>query len=197
MKYRQHVVEASVCWRFTASRERTRPQICPDDLVWNGEQFCFPRPAAALIASGDAASEGFDAVVARKADAATSGKGTPTGALPAVCDESTEFKHKHGHWCYAPCPAGFLAADARCRVSCVGEFQAEGGSVMCGKSPVAIAQAVMQMVVETLKTLATVGEQLDEMRARGIAAEPLAGTIQALINLGVPFAYDRCPAPEA
>lgn len=198
MDYKQRIVEGSVCWRHVKSRGKKRPQVCPENFRWNGEQFCFPHETAALIASARTAStERVDTAALKKGtDSAAQGKGVPNGAIPAHCDESTNFTEKQGHWCYAPCPVGFESTGKQCRVMCQGEFHADGGPAMCGKSPMAVGQAILQMFVETISNVATLASQITEMKENGISAKPLTGTIQTLINLGKPFAYKKCPVVE-
>merc|ERR1719237_344727 len=193
MDYKQRMVEASVCWRFKESRARVRPRICPPEFAWNGEQFCFPTNVTALLDTG---IDSLDAAAMGKTEGSTSGKGIPTGAVPAVCDESTEYAEKHGHWCYKPCRSGFEPTDEKCRVACQGAFFVEGGPLMCGHNQIAITQAIMQMVIEMISTLISLATQIQTMVEHGVSAEPLTGTIQTLINLGKPFAFDRCPVVE-
>jgi len=190
MDYKQRILESSVCWRHLQPREKKRPSMCESGYRWNGEQFCFPREAAALIAT----TNSTEATVARKGTEETvQAKGVPTGALPAHCDTNTEFTEKQGHWCYAPCPIGFEPTGTQCRVSCKGSFHADGGPGMCGKNAGAIAQAITQMVVETFSTAFTIASHMTSMKEDGVNAEGLAVTIQTFINLGKPFAYQKCP----
>jgi len=45
MAFQKQMVEAAVCWKIQGSRQRKRPDVCPDGYLWNGEQFCLPKPS--------------------------------------------------------------------------------------------------------------------------------------------------------
>uniref|UniRef100_A0A7S2I6U0 Ricin B lectin domain-containing protein n=1 Tax=Zooxanthella nutricula TaxID=1333877 RepID=A0A7S2I6U0_9DINO len=121
----------------------------------------------------------------------------PSGALPARCDDVAGFTEKRGGWCYGPCPAGYEGSGARCKATCGPEYPSDSDR-MCGKTPGAIAAAVMGMITGVVREVVTISGLVSEMEEKGIhAAGGLTGTMQALIDLGKPFAHPSCPVGAA
>jgi len=42
LEYERLIMESSVCWRVEKSRERKRPEVCPNEYVWDGAAECYP-----------------------------------------------------------------------------------------------------------------------------------------------------------
>lgn len=114
----------------------------------------------------------------------------PRGALPAICAGSLE---KHGGWCYKGCPSGYQADGTRCKARCAGAYPIES-SRMCGKTQGAISAAVAQMIAGTVRQALTMSALIAAISSGGGGlATNLTGVMQALIDLGRPFAHPACP----
>lgn len=114
----------------------------------------------------------------------------PRGALPAICAGSLV---KHGSWCYRGCPSGYVADGTRCKAQCAGGYPIES-SQMCGKTQGAISAAIAQMVAGTVRQAITISALIAAMNSSGVGlAVGLRGTMQALVDLGTPFAHPACP----
>jgi len=197
LSYQKHMVEGAVCWKVQGARLRKRPHICPEGHLWNGEQLCIPKPSA----SPDPALISLEASTARKAPgasgldaAAGQKKEVPDGALLAQCEPGSPFSELVGHWCYASCPAGMgPVGNLQCRTSCHGEFPADDGAMMCGHSREAVADAIMNMVVQVSSSAVETGLLIQNMADHGVDTDSLGQTISAFAEMGKPFAYKNCP----
>jgi len=143
--------------------------------VWGGAPF-----------DGEAPGQGGAALLEHAARAKR-----PQGALPARCSDSDE---KRGSWCYEPCPAGYEPSGARCKVSCGQSYPVEA-PLMCGRSPGTIAEVISRMISGTISRVVTISGLIASMQGAGLlVAGGLTGTMQALIDMGKPFAHPMCPA---
>jgi len=197
--FQRQIVEGAVCWKVQEARSKKRPTICPEGFYWNGEQFCLPTPAsetASMIQARRASAGGLDGAAANKMDGSAAAKQPiPDGAMVALCDDSSKFTEKHGHWCYAACPNGMDAIGLQCKASCHGEFPADDGAMLCGQNPGVIAEAIMNMVMGVTNNAISSGLLISSMAKDGVDTDSLVNTIQAFANMGKPFAYKQCSLP--
>merc|ERR1712039_346782 len=154
------------------NREYERPKVCEPDYAWDGEQWCFFRDGetAALVETSLA-------------------KKRPKAALPALCASNLE---KRGSWCYDSCPVGYERIGSRCKSLCGESFPAES-PLMCGRNQGELSAAIGQMVVGTVTQAITLSYLVVTLTENGLAnATVLSETMQALIDMGKPFAHPTC-----
>jgi hypothetical protein len=152
--------------------------------------------AASMAQARRASAGGVDGAAANKVDGAAGGKqAIPDGARVALCDESSNYTEKHGHWCYAACPDGMDAVGLQCKTKCQGEFPADDSAMLCGQNPGVIAEAIMNMVIGVTNGAINSGLLISSMATNGVDTDSLVNTIQAFVNMGKPFAYKTCPLP--
>jgi len=192
LSFQKQIMEGAVCWKTLSSREKKRPSVCPDGFHWNGEQFCLPAPN--LLQSHSGAQGTLEDTITRKGqvDNSASGK-VPKGALPAICVEDSDFSEKIGHWCYATCPVGMKSVGMKCKSECNGEFPADDNAMLCGHNPGVIAEAITNMVITVITGALNAGLLISGMAEKGVDVGSLSGTIDALVDMGKPFAYRTCP----
>lgn len=113
--------------------------------------------------------------------------------VPARCE--ADFPDKHGHYCYASCPAGSQTkekAPQKCISACTGKFPAEA-KLMCGRNSGMLAKATLEMVTVVLNSAFSLADNIKKMKEHGVKGELLSGTIQTFIDMGRPFANPTCP----
>jgi hypothetical protein len=208
LEYERRIMEANVCWRAEESRERQRPEICPDGWASGGDAYCYKLAllqaqqlhAAVEIAKLDMTlyrKDGDDAQ-GGQLDSTTQQKGgPPEGAVPARCNLSSPYAEKHGQFCYSRCGPGFVAKNyAKCISSCEGKFPAETPA-MCGRDPGLVTKAIIEMVTVVINSGFSIAENIIKMKEHGVEAESLSSTVQVFIDMGKPFANPICPVPNA
>jgi len=174
LRYRQALLQSSVCWKTSVGRERKRPDECPADTNFDGKSWCVAQVAASLL----------DTAARRK------GKKNKPGVAPS-CSDDGEFSEHRGAWCYKDCPAGRRPSGwghTQCRTSCAGDFPVDG-PLMCGKSPGTVSAALMEKTVQTIRAILTAKALIE---SSGFAAA-LPGTATSLVDLGTSFAHPSCP----
>lgn len=182
LRYQQRLLNTQVCWRRSLVRERVRPSLCPDEHYYEGTQWCYP----GTIGSGSSLLE---------TSVKWKGGGTPGGAVPALCDQSTDFKHKHGGWCYKPCRPGTEShGDKRCRSTCMGRFPVSSAlGRMCGATGMAIFGAYAEIAVSTVRGVLSLQVIMNQT---GDVGEQLTDTSGVLVDVALSWVYPLCPLSE-
>jgi len=181
IKYKQHRMQSSVCWKVFRPRARVRPTHCPTDWAWDGARSCtwlargFQAKGAALL----------DTTLGRKRGRHRD------GAVAATCDDASPYNQRAKSWCYAACPEGLEAFGGRCWSACIGQYPIHSPYI-CGKTEGSISDALIEMSSRIARAATSVGHLMSTYDLpRG-----LLHTITTLVEVGESFYNPPCPHPD-
>lgn len=115
------------------------------------------------------------------------------GGMAATCAQG-ELKHSY---CYKPCPSGYsVGTFTKCEYDCTaaGEFRARGPGLLCGKNEGDIVAKYMEITTMVIGTGITLFTLIKDFETNGANGDNIKKTIQAVIDVGKPFANPSCPA---
>jgi hypothetical protein len=117
----------------------------------------------------------------------------PEGQVPAQCPEEKE--ECNGRGCVDACGSTAIRLDdgtQSCETACVGKYPVHTPE-MCGKTIKAADDAIMEMVAAPILLAFDIAKEAVKMVEDGVNGESMTSIVNAIVDVGKPFAHPRCP----